>query len=220
MNHASFMQARASAFPSRALDELIARLIRGRPTGAPGPATELRAAMNKLSGANAERLMPRVRECLASDPELAGPVLGYAAANAGVAALLVQAVDPVGTSARAFLEELEAGLGRAPAELCLPANAEEDYDTFCATLARKAGLVGSCRVARLLHDRGAQPLTGLAAAAERGVLTRGNAFAAEVMLQCLAELGCAGVELRRRIAGDASLPFKLRFLAERGGVPS
>ena len=218
MNYAAFLQARATAFPSRAVEEIILRLIRGRPSKAAaeaGPATVLRATMNKLSEANAEKLMPRVRECLASDPELAGPVLGYAVGNAGVAGLLVRAVDPGGPAARVFLVDLEARLARAPDELNLPVNAEEDYDTFCATIACKAGLIGSCRVARLLQDHGAPPSADLAATAERGIFTHGNAFAAEVLLQCLAELGCAGAELRRRITANKSLPFKLRFLAER-----
>lgn len=214
MNHASFLRARATAFPSRAVEETILRLISGRPVktdAPPSPATVLRAAMNKLTEANADKLMPRVRECLASDPGLAASVLAYAVGSAGSAGLLVGAVDPEGAPARAFLVDLEARLARAPDDLVLPANAEEDYDTFCTSLACKTGLIGSCRVARLLGP----PPPCLAAAAERGIFERGNAFASEVLLQCLAELGCAGAELRRRITSDKSLPFKLRFLAER-----
>lgn len=214
MNHAAFLKARATAFPSRGVEEAILRILTGRPAKTPPcAATALRATMNKLTEANAERLLPRVRECLASDPGLAAPVLGYAAGNAGVAGLLVRAVDPSGEPARAFLSDLEARLARAPDELSLPSNAEEDYDAFCATLACKAGLIGSCRVARLL--RGETGVPALRAAAERGIFERGNAFASEVLLQCLSELGCAGAELRRRITSDKSLPFKLRFLAER-----
>lgn len=212
MNHASFLRARATAFPSRAVEETILRLISGRPikTDAPSPATVLRATMNKLTEANAEKLMPRVHECLASDPELAAQVLAYAVGSAGSAGQLVRAVDPEGAPARAFLTDLDARLARAPDDLVLPANAEEDYDTFCTTLACKTGLIGSCRVARLLGGA-----SGLAAVAERGIFERGNAFASEVLLQCLTELGCAGADLRRRITSDKSLPFKLRFLAER-----
>ena len=216
MDVAAFMRAKACAFPSRAIDEIIARVIRGRPVrsaDAVPPQVALRALMNKLSPANADRLLPQVKGHLSAHPGLEAVVLDYATKNSQAAALLVPAVvDPGGPHVRAFMEALAARAAAAHTELRLPPNAEEEYDAFCEAVARKAELIGACGVVRHIGVPLPPPLTE---SLRDGVLAPGNAFASEVMLSCLAEVGGLDAAFKRRVCEDRSLPFKLRFLCEK-----
>lgn len=217
MDVAAFMRAKACAFPSRAIDEAITRVIRGRParptTAAVPPLVALRALMNKLSPANAARLLPQVKGHLAAHPDLEAAVLDYAANNSQAAALLVPAaVDTGSPHTSAFVAGLTARAAAAHSELRLPPNAEEEYEAFCEAVARKAELIGMCGVVRRL---GQPPPPQLTESLREGVLAPGNAFASEVMLSCLVELGCLDAAFRRRVCEDRTLPFKLRFLCEQ-----